>query len=88
MDADEQKIRELVSTWMKATKTGDTESVLKLMDQGMARKQGSSPAACKVAEPSPELGMDLSGLSVYAFIPSTSFCQPPNHPANGMDVLR
>lgn len=32
MEDDKQKIRELVSTWMHATKTGDTETLLGLMD--------------------------------------------------------
>ncbi len=31
MEADEQQIRELVSTWMAATKAGDVEKVLSLM---------------------------------------------------------
>ena len=31
MDRDEQEIRELVSTWMSATKAGDKEKVLSLM---------------------------------------------------------
>lgn len=31
MQTDEQQIRELVSTWMRATKAGDTETVLGLM---------------------------------------------------------
>ena len=31
MTNDEQEIRQLVSTWMAATKTGDVETVLSLM---------------------------------------------------------
>ena len=31
MHSDEQAIRQLVSTWLSATKTGNTEQVLKLM---------------------------------------------------------
>jgi uncharacterized protein (TIGR02246 family) len=31
MDRDEQEIRQLVATWMAATKTGDTKTVLSLM---------------------------------------------------------
>lgn len=35
MSADEQEIRELVASWMEATKTGDIESVLDLMADDM-----------------------------------------------------
>jgi uncharacterized protein (TIGR02246 family) len=31
MSSDEQEIRELVATWMRATKAGDTDTVLSLM---------------------------------------------------------
>jgi uncharacterized protein (TIGR02246 family) len=31
MKSDEEQIRELVSTWMEATKSGDADAVLKLM---------------------------------------------------------
>ena len=33
MPSDEQEIRQLISTWMTATKAGDIESVLKLMSE-------------------------------------------------------
>ncbi len=33
MQADEQEIRQLVATWMAATKAGDTETVLSLMTE-------------------------------------------------------
>jgi uncharacterized protein (TIGR02246 family) len=33
MQSDEEQIRQLVSTWMKATKTGDAETVLSLISE-------------------------------------------------------
>jgi uncharacterized protein (TIGR02246 family) len=33
MDSDENQIRELVSTWMEATKTHDVEAILRLMTE-------------------------------------------------------
>ena len=54
MHNDEQQIRELVSTWMEATKTGDIDKVLSLMaddvvflipGQPVMRKDGFAAAA-------------------------------------------
>jgi uncharacterized protein (TIGR02246 family) len=46
MERDEQEIRQLVATWMAATKAGDIDTVLRLMADdvvflvaGQARKQ-------------------------------------------------
>jgi uncharacterized protein (TIGR02246 family) len=43
MQSDERDIRQLVATWLTATKTGDTETVLSLMTEDVAR------ARCKSA---------------------------------------
>ena len=50
MHSDEQEIRELVATWMTATKTGDTETVLSLMAEDVVfLMAGQSPMIGKVA---------------------------------------
>ncbi|MFL6197821.1 MAG: YybH family protein, partial [Thermoanaerobaculia bacterium] len=54
MQTDEQEIRQLVSTWMEATKAGDVDTVLSLMaedvvflvpGQPVMRKAGFAAAA-------------------------------------------
>jgi uncharacterized protein (TIGR02246 family) len=50
MKSDEQEIRELVGTWMAATKAGDIEAVLKLMtDDVVFLVTGQSPMIGKAA---------------------------------------
>lgn len=41
MKSDEQEIRDLIATWMKATKAGDTDTVLGLMAEDVPVWQGS-----------------------------------------------
>ena len=44
MQSDEQEIRQLISTWMQATKTGDIDSILKLMtDDVVFLQPGQTP---------------------------------------------
>lgn len=44
MQSDEQEIRQLVATWMAATKAGDTETVLSLMAEDVVfLMPGQSP---------------------------------------------
>src|SRR4051812_4289513 len=43
MDTDEQAIRELINTWIDATRTGDLDSVLKLMAQDVVFLQPGHP---------------------------------------------
>ena len=46
MNTDEQQIRELVATWMSATKAGDLATVLSLMtDDVVFLVRDSSPSA-------------------------------------------
>ncbi len=50
MSTDEQQIRELVATWMEATKAGDTEAVLGLMtDDVVFLVTGQPPMVGKAA---------------------------------------
>jgi uncharacterized protein (TIGR02246 family) len=43
MQSDEEQIRSLVSTWMSATKAGDTETVLSLMTEDVIFLAPGSP---------------------------------------------
>jgi uncharacterized protein (TIGR02246 family) len=50
MQSDEQEIRQLVATWMAATKAGDTETVLRLMaDDVVFLVTGQPPMIGKAA---------------------------------------
>ena len=50
MDRDEQEIRQLVATWMSATKAGDREAVLSLMtDDVVFLRPGHPPMKGKAA---------------------------------------
>lgn len=50
MSSDEQEIRQLVATWIDATKTGDTDTVLSLMaDDVVFLVTGQPPMIGKVA---------------------------------------
>ncbi len=50
MNADEQEIRQLVETWMSATKAGDTAKVLSLMaDDVVFLRPGHEPMVGKAA---------------------------------------
>lgn len=50
MDKDEQEIRQLVATWISASKSGDTETVLSLMaDDVVFLTPGRSPIIGKAA---------------------------------------
>jgi uncharacterized protein (TIGR02246 family) len=50
MNSDEQEIRELVATWIDATKTGDTDTVLRLMaDDVVFLVTGQPPIIGKAA---------------------------------------
>jgi len=44
MESDEREIRELVATWMAATKTGDIDTVLKLMAEDVVFLAPNQPA--------------------------------------------
>ena|SRR5438309_4986648 len=48
MQSDEQEIRQLVDTWMTASKTGDVETVLSLMAEDVVFLQPGQPAMRKV----------------------------------------
>jgi uncharacterized protein (TIGR02246 family) len=70
MQNDEQEIRELVSTWLVATKAGDTETVLDLMaDDVVFLVPGEPPMVGKTpyieaAQPYPDqLVPDIDGTS-------------------------
>lgn len=69
MQSDEQAIRELVATWMSATKTGDTQMVLNLMtDDVVFLVPGQPPmdkrtfAAAATAQSGPQQ-LDIDGKS-------------------------
>src|SRR3954452_12171972 len=50
MNSDEQEIRQLVATWIEATKTGDTDAVLRLMaDDVVFLVTGQPPMIGKAA---------------------------------------
>jgi len=50
MQSDEQQIRELIATWMKATRAGDIEAILGLMTNDVVFLQpGQSPMLGKAA---------------------------------------
>src|SRR5947207_13648409 len=48
MQSDEQEIRQLVDTWMAASKTGDVETVLSLMAEDVVFLQPGQPPMRKV----------------------------------------
>jgi len=48
MQSDEQEIRQLVATWMAASKTGDVETVLSLMAEDVVFLQPGQPPMRKV----------------------------------------
>ena len=48
MQSDEQEIRQLVATWMAASKTGDVETVLSLMSDDVVFLQPGQPPMRKV----------------------------------------
>jgi uncharacterized protein (TIGR02246 family) len=62
MQSDEQEIRQLVATWMAATKAGDTETVLRLMaDDVVFLVTGQPPMIGKAAfaaAAKPQLGQE------------------------------
>jgi len=70
MQSDEQEIRDLVSTWLEATKAGDTEKVLELMAEdviflvpGEPPMIGKSPYQ-EAAQPHPDQPVpDIDGVS-------------------------
>jgi uncharacterized protein (TIGR02246 family) len=65
MQSDEQEIRQLVATWMAATKAGDTETVLSLMAEDVVfLMPGQSPME---EQPGPSL---LRVLIVDDLIPA------------------
>jgi uncharacterized protein (TIGR02246 family) len=50
MKSDEQQIRDLIATWMKATKAGDIDAVLELMtDDVVFLQPGQNPMVGKAA---------------------------------------
>ena len=71
MQSDEQEIRDLVSTWLEATKAGDTEKVLELMAEDVVfLVPGEPPMVGKApykeaAQPHPEQPVpEIEGVSV------------------------
>ena len=46
MDSDEQAIRHLISTWISATKAGDTQTVLSLMSDDVVFLIAGRPPMC------------------------------------------
>lgn len=70
MNSDEQQIRELVSTWMAATKSGDVDTVLSLMTEdvvfllpGQAPMQGKAAYAAAAQGQPKEASPQFDGSS-------------------------
>jgi uncharacterized protein (TIGR02246 family) len=70
MQSDEQEIRQLVTTWMEATKSGDTETILSLMSEdviflvtGQPPMIGKSAFAAALQSQSKQGRPDIDGKS-------------------------
>lgn len=70
MQSDEQEIRDLVSTWLEATKAGDTEKVLELMAEDVVFLVAGEPPMVgktpyqEAAQPHPDQPVpDIDGIS-------------------------
>ena len=98
MDADEQAIRELIATWMRASIAGDTDTVLSLMaDDVVFMVSGQEPfgKAAFAAAASRMHGMRLEGtaevreLQVQGDLAfSRTYLQVTMTPSSGLAVRR
>ena len=98
MDADEQAIRELIATWMRASIAGDTDTVLNLMaDDVVFMVSGQEPfgKAAFAAAASGMHGMRLEGtaevreLQVQGDLAfSRTYLQVTMTPSSGLAVRR
>ena len=83
MQSDEQEIRELIATWMAATRSGDTETVLKLMTDDvvflvpgrpvMRKADFAAAAAAQSDPPAPKIDgtseiQEIKVLGEWAFM--------------------